>query len=56
MFQFLQKKIIQKICNKGTINCASGGGVSQSMVKDRTFTFFFYSSLTIFLSICKILF
>ena len=38
MFHFLQKKMLKKIRNKGTINVLQGGGGQRSMVKDHTFT------------------
>ena len=41
MFHFLQKKMVKKICNKGTINVLQGGGGQQSMVKDHKTTIFF---------------
>ena len=46
MFHFLQKKMIKKIRNKGTINVLQGGGGQRSMVKDHTFTFFLDPSLS----------
>ena len=44
MFHFLQKKMLKKIRNKGTINVLQGEG-QWSMVKDHTFTFFLDPSL-----------
>ena len=29
MFHFLQKKMVKKICNKGTINVLQGGGSAE---------------------------
>ena len=40
MFHFLQKKMVNKIRNKGTINVLQGGG-QRSMVKDHKMTIFF---------------
>ena len=41
MFHFLQKKIVKKIRNKGTINVLQGGVGQRSMVKDHKMTIFF---------------
>ena len=41
MFHFLQKKMLKKICNKGTINVLQGGGVSGVWSKTILLHFFF---------------
>ena len=45
MFHFLQKKILKKICNKGTINVLQGGGVSGVWSKTILLHFFWTLSL-----------
>ena len=47
MFHFLQKKIIKKIRNKGTINVLQGGGVSGVWSKTILLHFFWTLPLLI---------
>ena len=56
MFHFLQKKMIKKNRNKGTINVLQGGGGQRSMDKDHTFTLFFLDPslrCDLFIAVCE---